>query len=50
MENSVGFDQMPRSVASDLGLNCLLRSTCPNTKGKYGSRQKVSLSCENVDG
>ena len=36
MENSVDPDETPRSVASHLGLNCLLRPVCPNTYGKYG--------------
>ena len=34
--NSVDPDETPRSVASHLGLNCLLRHVCPNTYGKYG--------------
>ena len=33
MASSVGTDQTPHSVASDLGLHCLLRPFCPNTKG-----------------
>ena len=37
MANSVDPDQTPRSAASDLGLNCLLRSVCPNTLSKYGN-------------
>ena len=37
MANSVDPDQMPHSVASDLGLHCLLRPVCPNTKDKYNS-------------
>ena len=28
--NSVGPDQLPLSVVSDLGLHCLLRSVCPS--------------------
>ena len=32
--NSVDPDQTPRSVASDLGLLCLLRPICPNTLDK----------------
>ena len=28
-------DEMPHSVASYLGLHCLLRPVCPNTYGKY---------------
>ena len=34
--NSVDPDQMPHTVASDLGLHCLLRPVCSNTKGYYG--------------
>ena len=34
--NSVDLDETPRSAASHLGLNCLLRPVCPNTYGKYG--------------
>ena len=36
MANSVDPDETPRSAASHLGLNCLLRPICPNTYGKYG--------------
>ena len=36
MANSVDPDETPRSAASHLGLNCLLRPVCPNTYGKYG--------------
>ena len=36
MANSVDPDQMPHSVASDLGLHSLLRPVCPNSKGYYG--------------
>ena len=36
MANSVDPDQMPHSVASDLGLHCLLRPVCPITKDYYG--------------
>ena len=35
--NSVDPDETPRSAASHLGLNCLLRPVCPNTYGKYGN-------------
>ena len=35
MANSVDPDQMPHSVASDLGLHCLLRLACLNTKTVY---------------
>ena len=34
--NSVDPDETPRSAASHLGLNCLLRPVCPNIYGKYG--------------
>ena len=37
MANSADPDQMPHSAASDLGLQCLLKSVCPNTLGKYGA-------------
>ena len=33
MANSVDPDQMSYSVASDLGVHCLLRHVSPNTKG-----------------
>ena len=36
MANSVDPDQMPHSVASDLGLHCLQRPIRPNTEGYYG--------------
>ena len=36
MANSVDLDQMPHSVASDLGLHCLQWPICPNTKEHYG--------------
>ena len=35
--NSVDPDETPRSAASHLGLNWLLRPVCPNTYGKYGT-------------
>ena len=34
MATSVDPDQVPHSVASDLGLHYLLRSICPNTSIK----------------
>ena len=37
MSISVGPDQMPHSVASDLGLHCLFRYVCLNTKGYYST-------------
>ena len=33
--NSVGPDEIPHSVASHLGLHCLLRPVCPNAYGKF---------------
>ena len=33
--HSVDPDQTPHSAASDLGLHCLLRLICPNTKDHY---------------
>ena len=30
MTNSVDPDQTPHSLASDVGLHCLLRPACPN--------------------
>ena len=38
--NRVDPDQMLHSAASDLGLHCLLRPICPNTKSKYGNMIK----------
>ena len=35
--NNVEPDEMPHSVASHLGLHCLLRSVCPNTLVKYST-------------
>ena len=32
MTNSVDTDQTPRSVASDLGIHCLLRPVFPKTE------------------
>ena len=32
VHNSVNPDQMPHSVASDLGLHCLLGPFCPNNR------------------
>ena len=37
LANSVDPDETPHSVASHLGLLCLLRPVCPNTYGKYSS-------------
>ena len=36
--NSIDPDETPHSAASHLGLYCLLRPVCPNTYGKYGSK------------
>ena len=36
MANSVDPDETPHSVASHLGLHCLLRLVNLNTYGKYG--------------
>ena len=35
MANSVDPDQIPHSVASDLGLHCLLSPICPSIQGNY---------------
>ena len=35
--DNVDLDQMQHSAASDLGLHCLLRPVCPNTKCYYGT-------------
>ena len=43
MANKVNPDQTLRSVASDLGLQCLQRPTCLNTKGYYGKHFSFSL-------
>ena len=52
MANSVDPDQMPHSVASDLGLHCLQRPFCPNTYSYYGSLKKpgcyVHWTCQEV--
>ena len=36
MANSADPDQMQYSATYDLGLHCLLRPVCPNSKGYYG--------------
>ena len=41
MANSVDPDQMPHYVASDLGVQCLLRSFCPNILQYVASDQGV---------
>ena len=35
--NSADPDEMPHSVASHLGLHCLLTPVCPNTYSKYST-------------
>ena len=42
MANSVDPVETPRSAASHLGLNCLLKPVCPNTYGKYGKYNWLS--------
>ena len=37
MASNVDSDQMPRLVASDLNLHCLLMHVCPNIQDRYGS-------------
>ena len=46
--NSVDPDETPRSVASHLGLYCLLRPVCPNTYGKYGTWANIIGSGKTV--
>ena len=41
MANSVDPDLMQCSATSDLGLHCLQKPTCPNTKGFYGKYCKI---------
>ena len=52
MANSVDPDQMPHSVASDLGLHCLPRPICPDTWGYYGMWDRISIyilsSCQMI--
>ena len=36
MANSIDCDQMLHSAAFDLGVHCLLKPVCQNSKGKYG--------------
>ena len=43
MANNVDPDQMPHSVASDLGLHCLLRPVCPNIYGYHGNFNLVQV-------
>ena len=44
MANRADLDQMPLTVVSDLGLHCLQRHICPNTKGYYG-KKGIDYSC-----
>ena len=44
--NSVAPDQMPHSVASDLGLHCLLRPVFPTTSSKYSTLIKFNPPLE----
>ena len=39
MANSVYPDETPRSAASHLGLHCLPRHVCQDTKGIYGNKK-----------
>ena len=38
---SIDPNEMLRSAASHLGLNCFLRPACPNTYGKYVSPNEL---------
>ena len=42
---TVDFDQMPRSVASDLGLYCLPVSLLWDTRHKMGKRDWIYVVC-----
>ena len=44
MANSVNPDQRLHFAASDLGLHCLPKTVCPNTKGTYNSKETFSIS------
>ena len=43
MANSVDLDEIPHSVASHLGLHCLLRPVSPNTYNKVQHMVRVML-------
>ena len=43
MSNSVGSDQMPYFVASNLGLHCFLRFVRPNTLSRCGNQLTLVL-------
>ena len=49
MNGSVDPDQMSHSVASDMGLHCLIKAVCLNNKDKYGKQndKKSSQTCLN---
>ena len=47
MANSVDPDQMPHSLASDLGLHCLQRPICPNYIMVYTSSEGLD-SCKMI--
>ena len=49
MANSVDPDQMPHSVASDLGLHCLQKPICSNTYGYYGTISTLSIWTDKVE-
>ena len=51
MANSVDPDQRLCSRASGLGLHCLIRPVCPNTKGYYSRCREEKcqyIGCKNV--
>ena len=50
MANCVEPDQMPRSAASTLGVQCLLRSVPPSTYSYYGTVKHTCLSPLKISG
>ena len=50
MSDSVDPDETPCSVASHLGLHCLLRLVCPYTYGKYGTVFTIKMPFKFVAG
>ena len=48
--NSADPDLMPQSVASDLGLHCLVRSVSPCTQSKYNNCVKSNFPLRNHPG
>ena len=52
MANSVDPDQMPHTLASDLGLHCLLKPVCPNIYSYYSiispDKESIELDKRNV--